>query len=153
MMTKSLRKEDVDQHWLVVDAKGQVLGRLATQVATLLRGKHKPDFTPHVDNGDFVIVINASGIRVTGNKSQNKTYFRHTGFPGGKRFSRYEDLVVDRPEEVIRKAVHGMLPKNRLGRKIIKKLKVYAGPEHQHEAQEPIPYEIPYPSRTEERTD
>lgn len=149
MMTKSLRKEDVDQRWLVVDANDQVLGRLATQVATLLRGKHKPDFTPHVDNGDFVIVVNASGVRVTGSKAQNKTYFRHSGFPGGKRFTRYEDLVTDRPDEVIRKAVQGMLPKSRLGRKMIKKLKVYAGAEHEHEAQAPIAYELPYSSRTE----
>ncbi|PTL56368.1 50S ribosomal protein L13 [Paraconexibacter algicola] len=131
-----------ERNWVVVDASGQTLGRLATQIADQLRGKRKPDYTPHVDTGDFVVVINAEKIVVTGNKRNDKMYYRHSGFPGGLKSRTFEEMIDRRPEEVIRKAVKGMLPKNRLARKQLTKLKVYAGPEHPHEAQKPQPMEI-----------
>ena len=140
--TFSLKKEDVEPVWWVVDATDQTLGRLATQVATLLRGKHKPTFTPHVDCGDYVIVVNAEKIHVTGRKLDQKVYYRHSGYPGGLKTITLREQLKKRPERVIRLAVHGMLPKNRLGRVIRAKLKVYAGPDHPHAAQGPAPYEL-----------
>jgi large subunit ribosomal protein L13 len=142
--TFSLRKEDAltDRKWFVVDANGQVLGRLATRVATVLRGKHKPIYTPHVDGGDHVIVINAEHVRLTGNKLADKTYYRHSGYPGGIKAQTAEEILRKHPERVIEKAVKGMLPKNPLGRAMFKKLKVYAGSSHNHEAQKPQPLEF-----------
>jgi large subunit ribosomal protein L13 len=131
-----------ERNWLVVDATGQTLGRLATQIADALRGKRKPEYTPHCDTGDFVIVVNAEKISVTGNKRQEKRYYRHSGYPGGLRSRTLEEMLDRRPEEVIRKAVKGMLPRNRLGRAQLTKLKVYAGPDHPHQAQKPEPMEI-----------
>jgi large subunit ribosomal protein L13 len=131
-----------ERNWLVVDAAGQTLGRLATQIADALRGKRKPEYTPHCDTGDFVIVVNAEKISVTGNKRQEKRYYRHSGYPGGLRSRTLEEMLQRRPEEVIRKAVKGMLPRNRLGRQQLTKLKVYAGPDHPHAAQKPEPMEI-----------
>jgi large subunit ribosomal protein L13 len=128
--------------WYVVNAEGQTLGRLATQIADALRGKRKPEYTPHVDTGDFVIVINAEKIRVTGDKLHQKVYYRHSGYPGGIRSRTLEEMLARRPEEVIRKAVKGMLPRNRLGRAQLRKLKVYAGPDHPHQAQRPETMEI-----------
>jgi large subunit ribosomal protein L13 len=126
----------------VVDASGQTLGRLSTQIATVLRGKHKPDYTPHIDVGDFVIVVNAEKISVTGRKLEEKRYYRHSGYPGGLRSRTLAEMLERRPEEVIRLAVRGMLPRTRLGRAQLRKLKVYAGPEHPHEAQKPEPMEV-----------
>jgi len=143
-ITKSIREQDVQAKWHVVDAEGLTLGRLASQVAYLIRGKHKPDFTPHVDCGDFVIVLNAAKIRVKGKREEQKEYFHYTGYPGGDRFRSFKDLVKNKPEEVIELAVKGMLPKNSLGRKMGKKLKVYAGPEHPHAAQEPTVLKLSY---------
>jgi large subunit ribosomal protein L13 len=128
--------------WYVVDAEGQTLGRLATRIADVLRGKRKPEYTPHIDTGDFVIVVNAEKIRVTGDKLRQKTYWRHSGYPGGIRSRTLEEMLARRPEEVIRKAVKGMLPRNRLGRAQLRKLKVYAGPDHPHQAQQPETMEI-----------
>lgn len=143
-ITKSIREQDVQAKWHVVNAEGLTLGRLASQVAYLIRGKHKPDFTPHVDCGDFVIVLNAAKIRVKGKREEQKEYFHYTGYPGGDRFRSFKDLVKSKPEEVIELAVKGMLPKNSLGRKMGKKLKVYAGPEHPHAAQEPTELKLSY---------
>src|SRR2546421_8829241 len=126
-----------ERNWLVVDASGQTLGRLATQIADTLRGKRKPEYTPHCDVGDFVIVVNAEKITVTGNKRQAKRYYRHSGYPGGLRYRTLNDMLERRPEEVIRSAVKGMLPRTRLGRAQLGKLKVYAGPDHPHAAQKP----------------
>src|SRR5690242_697860 len=132
---------DRERNWLVVDANGKTLGRLATQIADTLRGKRKPQFTPHVDTGDFVIVVNAEKIQVTGNKLDQKRYYRHSGYPGGLRSRTLREQLDRRPTEVLRVAVKGMLPKNRLARQQITKLKIYAGPEHPHEAQNPKPLE------------
>lgn len=132
----------VERKWYVVDAEGQTLGRLATELAVLLRGKHKPQYTPHIDTGDFVIVVNADKVVVTGRKAEQKVYHRHTGYPGGLRTTSYETMMQRKPAEVLRKAVFGMMPKNRLARQQVKKLKVYAGPDHPHEAQTPEPYEV-----------
>jgi large subunit ribosomal protein L13 len=137
MKTISAKKEEITPSWYVVDAQGKTLGRLATQIATFLRGKHKPIFTPHVDCGDYVVVVNAEKIHVTGRKMTQKKYYRHSGYPGGLREITLRDQLKKFPERVIEHAVRGMLPKNRLGRKIYKKLKVYAGPDHPHEAQKP----------------
>jgi large subunit ribosomal protein L13 len=134
--------KDRERNWLLVDAEGQTLGRLATQLADALRGKRKPTYTPHVDVGDFVVVVNAEKISVTGAKLQEKLYYRHSGYPGGLKKRTLSDMLERRPEEVIRLAVRGMLPKNRLARKQLTKLKVYAGPEHPHEAQKPQKLEI-----------
>ncbi len=136
------RPTDRQRNWLLVDATGLTLGRLATQLADALRGKRKPEYTPHIDTGDFVVVINAEKIAVTGNKRQAKLYHRHTGYPGGLKTRTLEEMLQRRPEEVIRIAVKGMLPRNRLARKQITKLKVYAGPDHPHVAQKPQPMEI-----------
>ena len=129
--------ETRNREWVVVDAEGQTLGRLATQIADQLRGKNKPEYTPHIDTGDFVVVLNAEKIHVTGNKLTEKVYYRHTGYPGGLRSRTLEEQLERRPEEVIRKAVKGMIPRTKLGRAQLLKLKVYAGSEHPHEAQNP----------------
>ena len=131
-----------ERNWLVVDATGKTLGRLATQIADTLRGKRKPEYTPHCDVGDFVIVVNAEKVRVTGNKREQKRYYRHSGYPGGLRFRTLNDMLERRPEEVLRLAVKGMLPRSRLGRAQLRKLKIYAGPEHPHRAQQPQPMEV-----------
>jgi large subunit ribosomal protein L13 len=137
MKTFSPKPSDVERHWYVVDAQDAVLGRLATQVATILRGKHKPIFAPHVDTGDHVIVVNAKGVRVTGAKLTEKELVRHSGFPGGLRRIPYSRVMSERPSTAVQRAVRGMLPKNRLGRAMLKKLAVYDGPEHPHQAQQP----------------
>jgi large subunit ribosomal protein L13 len=135
--TYSPKPEDIQREWFVVDAKDQTLGRLATQIAVLLRGKHKPIYAPHVDTGDYVIVINCEKIRVTGDKLDDKFYYRHSGYPGGIKSISLRDQLQKYPDRVILQAVRGMLPKNRLGRQMIKKLKIYAGENHPHEAQKP----------------
>ena len=139
MTTYTAKAHEVQHGWFVVDAQGKVLGRLATQIAMRLRGKHKPEYTPHVDTGDFVIVVNAEKIHVTGNKLDQKRYYRHSGYPGGLRSRTLREQLDRRPEEVLRAAVKGMLPKNRLARQQITKLKIYAGPEHPHGPQAPEP--------------
>jgi large subunit ribosomal protein L13 len=133
-----------ERNWLLVDANGQTLGRLATQIADALRGKTKPEYTPHCDTGDFVVVVNAEKIAVTGNKRADKKYYRHSGYPGGIKERTLNDMLERRPEEVIRHAVKGMLPRNRLARKQLTKLKVYAGPDHPHAAQKPTPMELTF---------
>ncbi len=140
--TPSTRQEDVERVWFVVDADGLVLGRLASRVATVLRGKHKPSYTPHVDDGDFVVIVNAKKVALTGRKRENKTYYRHSGYPGGLRSITAGELLERRPERVLEQAVRGMLPKNPLGRRMLRKLKVYPGPDHPHAAQKPQPLEI-----------
>jgi len=142
MKTYVATPADRQRNWLLVDAAGQTLGRLATQIADALRGKRKPTYTPHVDTGDFVVVINAEKIAVTGNKLQAKRYYRHSGYPGALRSRTLQEMLDRRPEEVLRLAVKGMLPRNRLARKQLTKLKIYAGPEHPHTAQQPRPMEI-----------
>ena len=142
MKTFSAKPEEVRRDWFVVDATDKTLGRLATELASRLRGKHKPEFTPHVDTGDHIVVINAERIRVTGNKLADKTYYRHTGYVGNLKSITLEKLLEKSPEQVITIAVKGMLPKNRLGRAMLKKLRVFAGPEHSHTAQQPQPLEI-----------
>ncbi|MBN2332845.1 MAG: 50S ribosomal protein L13 [Deltaproteobacteria bacterium] len=142
MKTFMAKNENVEHAWHVIDAKGKVLGRLATEIADILRGKNKPIYTPHVDTGDFVVVVNAQDIRLTGNKMADKMYHHHTGYPGGIRSISAEKLLDKKPEELIRLAVKGMMPKNRLGRKMFKKLKVYAGKEHPHQAQQPAAREV-----------
>jgi large subunit ribosomal protein L13 len=126
-----------ERNWVLVDASGKTLGRLATRIADALRGKRKPEYTPHIDTGDFVVVVNAEKIAVSGNKREQKIYYRHSGYPGGLRTRTLEEMLERRPEEVIRLAVKGMLPRNRLGRQQLRKLRVYAGPDHPHEAQKP----------------
>jgi large subunit ribosomal protein L13 len=140
--TYSPKPGEIERQWLVIDAADVVLGRLATHAATLLRGKHKPVFAPHVDTGDFVIVVNAAKVALTGNKRQTKIAYRHSGYPGGLKQMNYEELLTTRPDRAVELAVKGMLPHNRLGRQLIKKLKVYSGAEHPHAAQQPIPFEI-----------
>ncbi len=139
MKTYFAKPTDVTREWWVVDAEGQTLGRLASRIATILRGKHKPYYTPHVDCGDYVIVVNAEKVRVTGRKLDQKIYYRHSGYPGGLYQRTLREQLQKHPERVIELAVKRMLPKNRLGRKMFKKLKVYAGPEHPHQAQQPKP--------------
>ena len=142
MKTYVANANDRERNWLVVDATGQTLGRLATQIADALRGKRKATYTPHVDTGDFVVVVNAEKIAVTGNKRAAKTYYRHSGYPGGLKTRTLGEMLERRPEEVLRRAVKGMLPRNRLARKQLTKLKIYAGPEHPHQAQKPQPMEL-----------
>ena len=137
MKTYSLKKEEVQRNWFVVDATDRVLGRVATKIADKIRGKDKPTFTPHVDGGDFVIVINADKLKVTGNKAEQKKYFKHSLYPGGLKEKSYKEVLESTPERIIENAVKGMLPKNKLGKSIIKKLKVYSGSEHPHESQNP----------------
>ncbi|MHC8441041.1 MAG: 50S ribosomal protein L13 [Candidatus Eutrophobiaceae bacterium] len=142
MSTFSPKASDIQHSWLVVDAQDKILGRLATEVARRLRGKHKPEYTPHMDMGDYVIVINASHIRVTGNKEQNKKYYRHSGYPGGLKTISYAELAKAKPESIIEEAVRGMLPKGPLGRAMFRKLRVYSGTDHDHIAQQPQVLEI-----------
>ncbi|MBN1994962.1 MAG: 50S ribosomal protein L13 [Anaerolineae bacterium] len=141
-ITQSAREQDIQRDWYVVDAQGQTLGRLATQIASILRGKNKACFTPHVDCGDYVIVVNAEKIHVTGQKMVQKRYYRHSGYPGGLKEVTLRDQLQKFPNRVIESAVRGMLPRNRLGRRMFKKLKVYAGPNHPHQAQQPKPIEL-----------
>ena len=142
MKSYMARPLEVERKWYVIDAEGQTLGRLATEIARLLRGKNKPQYTPHVDTGDFVVVVNAEKVPVPGKKAEQKVYYRHTGRPGGLRETSYEVMLERKPTEILRKAVRGMMPRTRLGRQQFKKLKIYAGPEHPHEAQNPQPYEV-----------
>ena len=142
MKTYAVKASEIERTWWVVDATDQTLGRLATRIATLLEGKHKPIYSPHLDTGDHVVVVNAGKIRVTGDKLAQKTYYRHSGYPGGIKSRTLAEMLERKPEEVIRKAVKGMLPRNRLARQQLTKLKVYAGPDHPHEAQKPQPMEI-----------
>jgi large subunit ribosomal protein L13 len=139
MKTWTAKTHEIERRWYVVDAEGQTLGRLATRIADTLRGKRKPEYTPHIDTGDFVVVVNAEKIAVTGNKLKQKIYYRHSGYPGGLRERTLAEELDRRPTEVLRKAVKGMLPRNRLARQQITKLKIYAGPEHPHEPQNPQP--------------
>lgn len=140
--TYSLRKEEAVRNWYVVDAKDKILGRLSTEIATRLRGKNKPDYTPHVDNGDFIVVINVDKIKTSGNKQDDKKYYRHSGYPGGIKEVSLRELQSKKPNEVLYRSVRGMLPKNRLSRAQLKKLKIYAGPEHPHKAQQPAVLDI-----------
>ena len=142
MKTYSAKPGDIERSWYLVDADGQTLGRMASQIASILRGKHKPIFTPHMDCGDYVIVVNAEKVHVTGNRLDDKMYYRHSGYPGGLKQTSLREMLKTRPERVIEEAVRRMLPKNNLGRHMLKKLKVYAGPEHQHQAQNPEPLEF-----------
>ncbi len=142
MKTISAKPHEIEREWFVVDAQGHTLGRLASRIATILRGKHKPIYTPHVDCGDYVIVVNAEKINVTGQKLDKKMYYRHSGYPGGLKQISLRRQLQTHPDRVIEAAVRGMLPKNRLGRKMFKKLKVYAGPDHPHQAQQPKPLKV-----------
>jgi len=142
MKTFSAKPADVSRDWFVVDATGKTLGRLATEIARRLRGKHKPEYTPHVDTGDYIVVVNAEKIRVTGNKLKDKMYHRYTGYIGNLKSMPLEKMLDETPERVLQFAVKGMLPRNPLGRKMFSKLRVFAGPEHPHEAQQPIPLDI-----------
>lgn len=148
MRTYSPKPADITRAWRIVDADGLVLGRLATEVASILRGKHKPTFAPNVDTGDHVIVINANKVVLTSGKADAKLSYRHSGYPGGLTATRYSDLMIDRSDRVVRNAITGMLPKNRLGRQMATKLKVYAGADHPHAAQCPEPLELPDAHRT-----
>jgi len=139
MKTYAVKAKDIERRWYVVNADGQVLGRLASRIAQILRGKHKPIYSPHLDTGDYVVVINAEKVRLTGRKAETKAYFRHSGYMGGEKFIPFQRMLATHPERVIELAVKGMLPKNALGRRMRKKLKVYAGPSHPHEAQRPEP--------------
>ena len=142
MKTFSAKPEEVTRDWYVIDATGKTLGRLSTEIARRLRGKHKPEFTPHVDTGDYIVVINAENIRVTGNKMQDKMYHRYTGYIGNLKSISLAKLLKHAPERVLKSSVKGMLPRNSLGRKMFSKLRVFSGPEHDHEAQQPIPLDI-----------
>ncbi len=142
MKSYTARPLEVERKWYVVDAKGKHLGRLATEIVRVLRGKNKPQYTPHVDVGDFVVVVNADRVAVTGRKAEQRVYRRHSGYPGGMKETSYEQMLARKPTEVLRKAVYGMMPKTRLARKQFKKLKIYAGPEHPHSAQDPQTLEV-----------
>ena len=142
MKTYSVKAGEIERKWYVVDAGGKVLGRVATEIARILRGKHKPTYTPHLDTGDYVVVINADKVQLTGNKADQKTYFRHTGYMGHERFIPFKEMLAKHPERVLELAVKGMLPKNALGRQMRQKLKVYAGSEHPHQAQNPEPLNL-----------
>jgi large subunit ribosomal protein L13 len=142
MKSYMARPLEVERRWYVVDAEGQTLGRLATEIARILRGKNKPQYTPHVDTGDFVVVVNAEKVVVTGKKAEQKVYRRHSGYPGGLKETSYEQMMERRPTEILRRAVKGMMPKNRLARQQLRKLKIYAGPEHPHAAQNPQKLEV-----------
>jgi large subunit ribosomal protein L13 len=142
MKTFTAKPAEVKRDWFVIDAKGKTLGRMATEIARRLRGKHKPEYTPHIDTGDYIVVINAGKVAVTGNKAKNKLYHHYTGYMGGLKTTNFEKLIVEKPEYIIETAVKGMLPKNPLGRAMFRKLKVYAGPEHQHAAQQPQTLEV-----------
>jgi large subunit ribosomal protein L13 len=142
MKTFSAKNHDIDRNWYLVDAQNKTLGRLSTEIASRLRGKHKPIYTPHVDTGDYIVVVNASKIRVTGKKMTDKVYYKHTGYIGNLKSENLETMLEKYPEKVLMKSVRGMLPKNKLGRAMIKKLRVFAGPEHTHIAQQPEPLEL-----------
>jgi large subunit ribosomal protein L13 len=142
MKTYQAKREELERKWYLVNAEGKVLGRLATELAKVLKGKNKPTYTPHLDTGDFVIVVNAGKINLTGKKMKDKTYYHHTGYPGGIKEIKAGKLLAKKPVDVIRIAVKGMLPKNSLGRQMLRKLKIYAGPNHPHEAQRPISLEL-----------
>jgi len=142
MKTFSAKNHDIDRNWYLVDAQNKTLGRLSTEIASRLRGKHKPIYTPHVDTGDYIVVVNASKIRVTGNKMTDKIYYKHTGYIGNLKSENLETMLEKYPEKVLMKSVRGMLPKSKLGRAMIKKLRVFAGPEHTHLAQQPEPLEL-----------
>jgi len=142
MKTVSAKKESVTREWYVVDATGKTLGRLSTEIANRLRGKHKPEFTPHVDTGDYIVVVNAEKVKVTGNKTTDKVYHHHTGYPGGIKSITFDQLIDKAPERIIEKAVKGMMPKNKLSQSMMTKLKIYAGSEHPHSAQQPTPLKI-----------
>lgn len=142
MKTFSAKPEEVVRDWYLIDASGKTLGRLATEVARRLRGKHKPEYTPHVDTGDYIVIVNADKVQVTGNKAQDKMYHHHTGYIGNLKSISFEKLLAKKPEKIIETAVKGMLPKNPLGRAMFRKLKVYAGPQHNHAAQQPKPLEL-----------
>ncbi len=142
MKTYSVKASEIQRGWYLVDAENQALGRLASKIAAILRGKHKPTFSPHLDTGDFVVVVNAEKVRLSGRKKEYKTYFRHSGYPGGKRNVPIAEVLDQHPERVLYQAVKGMLPKNKLGSKQLKKLKIYAGPDHPHEAQQPEELEL-----------
>ncbi len=142
MRTYNPKPGDITRQWHVIDANDVVLGRLASQCARLLRGKHKPYYAAHIDTGDFVVVINAAKVVMTGNKAQQSTVYSHSGFPGGLRKTSYADVLATRPERIVEKAIKGMLPHNTLGRQMVSKLKIYAGPTHPHQAQGPVPYEL-----------
>ena len=144
MKTFTPTPADIKRDWFIVDADGKVLGRLAAQIAHRLRGKHKPEFAPHMDNGDFIVVVNCEKLRVTGKKLEDKIYYRHSGYPGGIKGTDLQTMLATKPDEVLRKAVRGMLPRNTLGRSMLKKLKIYAGAEHPHAAQNPTPLELQY---------
>lgn len=142
MKTYQAKKEALEHQWYLVNAEGKVLGRVASKVAKILEGKHKPTYTPHLDTGDFIVVVNAEKVSLTGKKLKDKIYYHHTGYPGGIKAVSAEKLLAKKPAEMIRMAVKGMLPKNSLGRQMLRKLKVYAGPNHPHEAQKPIPLDL-----------
>jgi large subunit ribosomal protein L13 len=142
MKTYQAKKEELEHQWFLVNAEGKVLGRLASGVAKILKGKHKPIYTPHLDTGDFIVLVNAGKVSLTGKKLKDKIYYHHTGYPGGIKAVSAEKLLAKKPAEMIRMAVKGMLPKNSLGRQMLRKLKIYAGPGHPHEAQKPIPLEL-----------
>lgn len=142
MTTYMAKPDEVDKNWYIVDAKDKTLGRMASKIATVLRGKHKPEYTPHVDTGDFVIVVNADKIKLTGNKWEQKVHYKHSQYPGGLKTITYGDLKKKNPEEIVRHAVKGMVPTNTLGEKMMKKLKIYAGPNHPHQAQQPEELEV-----------
>jgi large subunit ribosomal protein L13 len=146
--TYSPKISEIERAWHVIDAEGLVLGRLATEVASLLRGKHKPTFAPHLDTGDHVIVVNAAKVVLTAGKGERKPVYRHSGYPGGLKTQTFADLLARKPEEAVRRSVRGMLPKNRLGRQMLGKLKVYAGPEHPHAAQKPQPHDVAHARRS-----
>jgi len=142
MTTYMAKPDEVDKKWYVVDAEGKTLGRLASRIATVLRGKHKPEYTPHVDTGDFVIVVNSEKVTLTGNKWDQKIHYKHSQYPGGLKTKTYSELREKNPQEIIRHAVDGMVPNNKLGKKMMKKLKIYAGPDHPHQAQKPEELEV-----------
>ena len=142
MRTFTQKQEEIERNWYIVDAEGETLGRLASRIAPILKGKHKPVYTPHLDCGDYVIIVNAEKVRVTGRKMDQKLYYRHSGYPGGLRSISLKDQLAKHPERVLQAAIRGMLPKNKLGRRMLKKLKVYAGDSHPHQAQQPRPLEL-----------
>lgn len=142
MKTYQAKKEEIEHQWFLINAEGKVLGRLASELASILRGKKKPIYTPHLDTGDFVVVVNAKKVVLTGKKMKDKIYYRHTGYPGGIKEMSAEKLLARKPTEMIRMAVKGMLPKNSLGRQMLRKLKIYSGPQHPHEAQKPVSLEV-----------
>jgi large subunit ribosomal protein L13 len=142
MKTFQARKEELDRKWYLINAEGKILGRLSTELVKILKGKNKPTYTPHIDTGDFVVVVNAGKVTLTGKKMKDKIYYHHTGYPGGIKEMNAEKLLAKKPTEMIRIAVKGMLPKNSLGRQMLRKLKIYAGPNHPHDAQKPVPLEL-----------